>query len=485
MNTLYDIIGNLTKEEARHLKLFMCRTNDNEERKDIKLFDMVRKDYPEYDEDKIQKKLYEKDNDKNILYRLKNRLAEQIDQSLSIQYFEHSEENLCFHYINLSRLFYQKSNFEIAVQYLKKAEKKAKEAGSNELLDMIYGDYIKLSREIVSINPEMYIERRKENRNELSDLHRIDDVLAMLTYRIKVSQNFSKDRKLLELLQSTVNEFTHNKLKKSPQLRFKLYNAVSRILLQQGDYKSLEGYLLKTYKEFTKEKLFSRNNHETKLQMITYIINSLFKNGKISQSLEYAEILKAGMNEYDKILHDKYLFFYYNSLVINYSAIDKQRAVSILEEAKKEKSIQKLPVYSAFIYLNLAVFFFDLKEFKKGLKSLVHMKLQDDFKNLDEAFRLKINIAEVIIRYELNDFDAVEKNISGIKKDFSGLLKTSDYKTDVQLLSLLGKMIYSNNIFSDKKLLVGIKEIVNDKNNSSGTNVINYHTWLEEKFVKK
>jgi hypothetical protein len=481
MDIVYDIIGTMNKEEVRHLKLFMARTNNNAERKDIQLFDLVRKSYPEHDEEKIHAKLYDTETGKNVLYRLKNRLAEQIDQSLSLQYFENSESNLSFHYISLSRLFYSKHNLKIAIDYLKKAEKKAISTSNNELLDIIYGDFIKLSQEAVSLNPEVYIEKRRNNRKELSNLQQIDDVLAMLIYRIKVSQNFSKDYKLIEVLQKTIDEFTHSKLKKSPQLRFKIYNAVSRMLLQQADYKTLESYLLKTYKAFDKEKLFNQNNHDTKLQMITYVINSLFKNGKIAQSLEFAGILKKAMEEYGKMFYDKYLFYYYNSLVINYSETDKERAVAILEEAKSEKAIQKLPAYTAFIYLNLSVLFFDLKDFKKALKNLVYMKLQDDYRNLDESFRLKINIAELIIRFELNDFDAVEKNLLTLRKEFKDLLKTRGYEADNSFLIIIEKLISTLNVRTDKELLNSIQEIVNNKGNSMSSEVIDYRSWLSEK----
>lgn len=479
MNTVYEIIGSLNKEESRHLKLLMARTNDTSDRKDIRLFDQVRKAYPEFDEERILRQLYNASTDKNVLYRLKNRLAEQIDQSLSMQYFERSDESLALHYINLSRLFYQKRNFRIASSYLKKAEKKARSASSLELLDLIYSDYIRISQELVTINPEIYIEKRRSNRKELADIQQIDDVLAVLSHRIKVSQNFSKESKIVELLQNAIREFTDARLHKSTQLRFKIYNAVSRILLQQADYRSLETYLLKTYKQFTSEKLFNQANHDTKLQMITYIINTLFKNRKIQQSLEYAEVLKSAMSEHNKMLYDKYLFFYYNSLVINYSEIDKEKAVAILEEAKTLKSIQKLPVYTAFIYLNLSVLFFDLGQFKKSLKSLVHMKLQDDYKTLDEAFRLRINIAEIIIRYELKDTDMVEKLIADTKLVFGKLLGNADLTEEKKFLDVMSRMIYCTSITSDKKLLALAKQLT--AASTVKDNVIDFRAWLREK----
>src|SRR4029077_455363 len=139
-----------------------------------------------------------------------------------------------------------------------------------------------------------------------------DDILAVVSYKMKVTQNFSADENpVIPLLQKTLNTVSKDKeLRKSPQLRFKIYHAVSRILLQKREYKALEDYLLAIYKEFESEKLFAKNNHETKLQMIVFVVNTLFKNGKLKESLKYADKLKSAMEEYQRLFYDKYLFFY-------------------------------------------------------------------------------------------------------------------------------------------------------------------------------
>ena len=353
MNILPEVIGNMNKEEIRNFKLFINRTEKATERKDEVLFDFIRKQFPEYNEDKILKKLYNSE-DKNALYRLKNRLFEDIGKSLTLHYYDANEYNIILNYLFLSRLFQSKGQAPTAYYYLNKAFRKANESEHLDWLDIIYGEFIKLSHETLEINPEEYIQKRKDNRSKLNKVQEIDDILAALIYRIKVSQNFAKQNtEILDLLQKTVNDFAKSKdVKNSPVLRFKIYQSVSRILLQQQDYKSLEKYLLKTFDEFSKEKLFNKNNHDTKLQMLTYLINSLFKNQKIDLSLTYVNKLKSAMEEFNKQLYDKYLFYYYNSLVINYSVKNIDRAIEILHEAKDNASIKKLPVYNVFVYLN-------------------------------------------------------------------------------------------------------------------------------------
>ncbi len=122
MNIFNQVIGLMSKEEVRHLKLYLSRTNNHNERKDVQLFDIVRKKFPEYDEEKICLQLYNHD-DKNVLYRLKNRLLEDIGKSMSVHYFDNNAFAESQNYLALSRIYQQKRQFDIAFYYLKKPKK--------------------------------------------------------------------------------------------------------------------------------------------------------------------------------------------------------------------------------------------------------------------------------------------------------------------------------------------------------------------------
>src|SRR6185436_5465714 len=123
MKVLQQIIAMMNKEEVRHLKLFMGRTNAGEDRKDVELYDYIRQHNEEYDETKIQNKLYGS-RDKNALYRLKNRLLEDVGKSLMLQYIDESDFNQVVHQLLLARFFLSKSQSQVAFHYLSRAEKK-------------------------------------------------------------------------------------------------------------------------------------------------------------------------------------------------------------------------------------------------------------------------------------------------------------------------------------------------------------------------
>ncbi|MBL4592559.1 MAG: hypothetical protein JKX68_01945 [Flavobacteriales bacterium] len=477
MSELYNIISILNREESRNLKIFLNRTNASGNRKDVALFDFAKKLHPNINEDYIVNQLYDK-TDKNSFYRLKNRLQTDINKSLLLLNYNKTEYNSVINLMSLAKLFQQKGSYQIAFKQLKKAEIKAVKNEFFDLLDLIYSDLIRLSHESVEFNPIEYIEKRKDNHKSLHVLQEIDDVLAALIYRVKISQNFSTHNyQFTEILQKTINDYVDSdEVKKSAKLRFKIYHSISRILLQQNDFKSLEEYLQKTYYEFLEEKLFDKSNHETKLQMLTYLANSLFKNDKIKESLEKAEELYEAMQEHNRLLHDKYLFYYYNSLVINYQVTDKQKAIEVLLEAKTKKAIQQLPMFIVFIYLNLAVFYFDLKDFVAARKNLAKLKREDSFNSLDAVFRLKINVTELQTFYEIGDIDLFDYQLNIVLKDFKTLLKKKEYQRENLFIKILSKM-------DDVTVSKEVEEFLTlyTDEGAADNDIINYSEWLKSK----
>jgi hypothetical protein len=481
MNTLQQIIASMNKEEVRHLKLFMGRTNSGSDRKDIELFDYIRQRPEDYDEDKIQAKLYGT-GDKNALYRLKNRLLDDVAKSLALQYSDESDFNQVAMFLQLARHFLAGSQFQLALHYLAKAEKRAISVENHELLDLIYSEYIRYSQETLGVNPSEYIRKRRENREDLARLQEIDDILAEVVYKVRTTQNFTgQDYRIIENLRKRVSGLGLKKAtSKSIQLRFKVYHSLSRILLQKHDFVSLEKYLLDTLAEFTKEKLFNRNTHDTRLQMLTYLANAQFKNMKMEESLATAAKLKSAMAEFGGLLHDKYLFFYYNILVINYSTKDRDKAIEVLNEIKENAVIMKQPHYHVFIYLNLTVLNFDNQNYKQSLRSLVRLTMEEGYGNLDVNLRMKIAVAELIIRYELKDEEFLEKRIEQVKKEFSVQLKSREGKRHQEMLNLLSEFATAENILRNKLLQKKIRSFLDKQQNTVG-DLINYNTWLSTK----
>ncbi|HEX5003624.1 MAG TPA: hypothetical protein VFW78_14115 [Bacteroidia bacterium] len=477
------IISRMSKDEARFFKLYMTRMETGE-RKDLLLFDYIRKNGASYNDDLIFTKLYGK-GDKNAYYRLRNRLMTGLNKSLLLQHWDEDDLLQLFQLYSLSGFYAARNELRLAVYFLRKSESKAVKSERYGLLDLIYSEFIRLSGEIPGINPEDYINKRRENQEKITQLRAIDDVVAVLAYRLKYTQNFAKgDQSVISLLEDTVNDYSNDPgLRNSPLFRMRSYAAISQILLQKRDYAALESFLLKTFKDFTKKGFFNKNNHDTQLQMLTYIVNSLFKNNKLRESLKYTELLHNAMEEYNKVLYDKYLFFYYNSLVINYSKLDKHKAISILEQLLEQKKLTGNPFYEIFIYLNLAVLHFDLHSFRESIRYISRLYLLDSYKNADEALQLKIAVSELIVRYELRDLDYLDYRTGRLRKDFRALLKTDEFLKEKDFLTVLTIMANSTGDLKEKQIRKKITTFIDSytKAEESDNEILNYSAWLKDK----
>lgn len=486
MDILNTIVEVMTKEEVRNLKLWLNSTNASDERKDIQLFDYLRHSTDKFNEDFIVKKLYG-DGDKNSYYRLKNRLMEDIGYNLSLLHFTKNDTNNQFLYLGLYNIFTQRNQPTIAAYYLKKAEKRALQSENFELLDIIYASFIRLSSDLTEVNPEDYIKKRKENAVKLNRLRETDQALAAVTYRLKLSQNFGKkDTGLLKLLDTTIKEFTADEsIKKSKSFQTRIYRAVSQLLLQSHNFVELEKFVTDTYSRFVQEKWFDKEDTELKVQMLIYIINSTFKNSKFTESLDFTSTLDDVLQQSPPFLRDKFIFFYYNSLVLNHGFGLKQsgKALNYLVDFEKLMAGKKNNYYDAFILLNKSKLYFQLGKTNDAIRNLYRFFTTDSYKKADESFKLKISVAECIMQYESGDLESCKNRIEQVQKQFKALLDNPNFKRDGKLLKLIGKMTASAMVKTDKLLIKSIKSFIKEpiERSEEDTEFYSYRLWLTHK----
>ncbi len=480
MNILQSMIQSLQKEEQRFFKIYISRVNHGEDRKDIALFDMYKEQKELFDEEVASNILYGK-KDKNSYYRLKNRLQTELNKSLILQHIEDDEFKIQFYY-SLYKLFEIKKNKELSSYYLKQLEKTATQSDDFQWLDIIYSEAINFSLKDTEINPLEYIKKRADNNDKLSRLREMDQVLAAVSYQLKISQNYSKKKKdIFALLESMISKYSADAtLKKDAVFTIKLYRAVSLILMQKEDYTGLRDYSEKIYTEAIKQKLFNKSNHDSKLQMLTFLVNALFKLKDHKNSLLYAEELRKSMLEHNHLLEKKYEFFYNNALVINYSVIDMDKALTVLLKMKGNIDAKNITFYDIFTYINLALCYYKKKNYDDAIKQLITMKTLDVFKNGDIHLRLKIDVAEQIIRYELSDFEIIEYRMNQMKREFKTLLTTKEAKRENEMIKLILLMSKSPNYATQKK----IKDLAQSicKIDTDIEEFIEYNEWIQQKF---
>ncbi len=427
MDILNQIIAAMEKEELRSFSLISRKSHDSEDRKDKALFDYIRRSGKKYNERKILKKLYPQ-GEKNSFYRLKNRLLIMVGKSMLQLHWENEEALFGFHQLSLAILFRKRQMWEPSEYYLKKAKIRAIETGDLELLDMVLGEFIQLSYNLSSINPEEIIAEREENRNTQSRLREMDNIIAVMTWRIRFSGNLSgESQELSPMMEKTIQEFSGDtKLTSNIQFRTRLYQALSKQLIQTHQYVSLETYVKESYDSFMKMEIFSRKNHDLKLQVLTTLLNALLKNKKWDEALKWSEDLHMAMQEFGNLYFDRYLIFYYNSLASIWSKKDISKSVQILEELLKFPVVTQNPLNTLFTTLNLAVIYFGSKKPAMSLKYLVQMHLLDAWKETDNRFRMQVALFELMPTWEQNEEETLDYKCKMLVQQFGEILDSQE-----------------------------------------------------------
>ncbi|MDB3926660.1 hypothetical protein N9358_00920 [Flavobacteriales bacterium] len=485
MNTLYELIHSMNKEELRTFKLLSNRIKTPNVRKEFLLLSYYKRKGKEYDEEKISKKLY--GDNKNAFYRLKNRLLSNIINSLTFQHINKDNDLSTFKLILIGKKLKEKGLYALCYTIFQLAEKKAEKLELFELLNLVYLEIIKLSYERSEINVELYLAKRKKNNKKLVQLNEIDDVLAMVNYKMKKGQNYSDvNQKTINLLEKTINDYSLNpEIIKSATLKVKIIQSISKLLLQKRLYIELEAFLKQSYKDCIDSNVFTKKTHEVKLQILTYLTNCLFKNKKYEESISNTLELRKAIDEHDGLLYNKYIFYYYNGLVINYSSTDKEKAVEVLLQAKNDDAIKAFDYHYFFVCSNLALQYFDQKKYKPAIKNLSRIIQHKNFLNFDLSFQIKIIAAELIIRYEIGDFDMLEMRIKSIKNRFKTLLSKDSFSREKILIKIISKLIYvqridlNENLQNDINLLLSIMPV----EEADESDIINYNRWLSENIL--
>lgn len=488
MDVLNKIIASLNKEDIRSYKLFSSRVEVSSDRKDWELFDYIKSSAAHYNEALIHERLY-KNNPKNSFYRLKNRLLEELGKSILVQNFE-VDEVYAIQLITLARIFFRKGAYEVVYYYLKKAENECSQNESYELLDVIYGEYIKLSTELPAVNPELILEKRQANFRRIQSVRQIDDLLAIINYRFRYTQNFqSSSDPIMNVLEQILADYKiDEELKKSPAFKIKMHTAISKLILQKHDYKRAEAYFLSTYEAFLTEGIFTKGNHNIKLQLLTYIVNCLNKNQKVEEALAFLEKLKEAMEEYDKLLYDKYLIFYQQNRVYSYGIIAPDKAIEILEEMKSNLTKDSQVFYDVFVYLNLGIRYFIKKDFKKAIKNISQLNLLEVYKSADVQLRFKIAVFELVLRSEVGDMEVFEYRIQQISKEFVDLFKKKENYVSNKLVSILKLLSQHADLKSNPKAKEAINELLEREKefeSNQPSELVNYFTWLKNKIKKR
>lgn len=482
MNVLFEIISHIDKRAIAYLDK---KLKSEFAHKDTILYKIfleyrLRIGKTAIDDHDIRKKVYAgKSSGESSYYRMKNRLVDLINIYLNdLELSNHNTADVS-NYINLYKVFYNKGIYRLSKYYLERAEKQAEASEQLEYLDIIYGLFIQLGKETLYEDPAVYIEKRKHNSQLLAKFRQIDDILAAISYRLKITQNLGEKLNISKEVDKTIHKFSADKeLLNSPQFKIKMYKTISQIFIQQKKFIELERYLTDTYNDFDKHKLFNKNTHDTKIEMLIYIINTQLSLRKHTQALSFSEKLNNALLQYDRILFKKYIYFYYQVKVAAYSVIDPDKAIEVINEIINDKSIITNPYYSLLNYSNLAYLYYTKGNHPQVIKNLNKIFVHEFYDKADLSLKVPLLMLELIARIDMGDYDSFETKLQLLKSHLKNEWKAFDGPEKI-LLPFVETIGTDPEYLKNKKLKDKVVEFI--QSGTGDTELINYNRWLTQR----
>lgn len=466
MNKIVSLLHFLNKNEQKSLYKYITRSNDNS--KMVTIFHGLKQ---RKEDRKIQKQL---GININLYRRLKSAVVKEIFKGINILYYDFDKVNEGLHLYLLGRIMKEKNQPHLAEYFFKKAEKHMTYATAS-LRYLLYAEWLDLSIQWLFENPDDIIQKREAALEQLKTEATIDAKASRLLYSIKVSQNFSTDKKLINEMEQTLQTIRKTTLN-TPAVRWKFYDTVSRILLQKKDYKAIIQITRQTIQEFQKKQWFTRDTHEYKLKMLINLINSYFLTHHFDRSLETLAQLEKSLREYKNLYYARYCFFFYNGMVMNYSITDKHKAVKILLDALNDRAFRATPENILYANLHLAVQYFDLMEYKKAITHLVKTVQHPSFDKLDRAFQIKIIMLEIILRYHQEDEEYCESLIQKVLRMSKKIKQKGNIMNDLLICNMIHQLLHEKTV--NKKEI--IQTLHDNHEKYQVQDLIKYDEWVEK-----
>ncbi len=487
MDKLQEIINTLSEDDKKEFRIFINRQKSKKERKDLDLFELI---CQQIDSKQIQTKLYKTPN-KVAYHTLRKRLLKHLTDFIVLKQIDGdtTASSSITGLITLSSYLLKNQSTELAWRFLLKAEQSAIDNEQYELLNNIYHLQIgSCDHEFAPDINEIY--KKWKNNKELVDENE----------RINIAYNFIK-RELNEVIlkgeDKNVNELVEGLLVKyglddtvfkRPEILYKVLELTRKVKFSKKDFYIFEPYVISLYNELSKHG-FSKKNHYYKINILYMIAHSLYRNRKFSESSTYLEEMLNAMTEYNKSYFQQFYPKYIMLLAANNSFSNKnEKSISLLESIQP-KILNKLSTEEQLnIKINLAIYLGYNEDYKKCNFILQTLNHTDNWliKKMGIEWVLKKSMIEIMIQYELENYEIALNRIRSFERNFSDLFNHPLYSRANQFMQTIKKIITNPLIIRDKSFITEvISTLVKTPSEQEDLQAMTFYSWLKSKMQNK
>lgn len=445
MDSIYQIISTFTTDDIKSFRAFINRQKKLHNRKDLALFNLLLQQ-PHSKPKNIVATLYNERNTE-AYHALRKSLLRHIMDFLVLKQFDEdvSSQSAVTGIIGLSRYLFENKKDILAWQYLRKAESLAQNNDYFDQLNVIYMLQVEHAQKDGAAPINEILVKYKSNKT-LADLNdKIALALGIVKHQLNETRLSGNVIDFEQIVNSVIDEYDiRESFYGKPKLFFQFMAIFRSAVVAGKEYFSFEPFLIKNYKKFLKTTQFQPKDNLYKAGLLYMIAHTLYRNKKFKDSLEYLDQLKECIESGGKALNVQYL----NKLIL-LSAANKfflgvhDEAISILELTL---SIDKA-IFSQEDILNtqLNLCFYHLFANQPSRANQVYQSFFHSNKwcekLMGKEWVLKKDLVEVIIQYELENYDLSQNRIHSIEKSYRQFMQQSRYERVKVFVGFISQII--------------------------------------------
>lgn len=484
MDELRQIISSFSEAERKEFRQFIQRNRFRESRKDLDLFDLIAKQSDAYEE------IYSDKKSRNAYHSLRKRLVQHLHDFIYVKgtVRDDSYESSIDRNLTLVKSLFDHQLEPLAWKYLLRTEAMAEKADLNQQLVLIY------DLEIIHYNPKFLtssLDKLIAKRNKASQFAQEEERMRIVGSLVK--REFQKvkieglDLDLQKVIDRLLVRFDlDDTIFNRSRFLYDFVVLTRNVVLAEKNFFSFEPFVLRSYKRLEKSGFFDNHNNEH-LTSIYFVCHTLYRNRKFNEALEFLEIMYQKLQTVNKglqsLFNPRYLML--RAACKNFSG-ELRDSISILETLLQSDIKSNSEILNS--KLNLAIYYFQLKDFKAANKILLNLGHTDKWceKIMGVEWRLKKNLIEVFFQYELQKHDLAYDRILSIERSHRDLLKTRRYERVGVFLKLIKELIDNPDQVHSPAFFERVENsFVWIDIEQEDLQAVSYYAWLKSKMQKR
>ena len=489
MDELHQIVHSFSATEQREFRQFIQRNRYKNARRDLDLFNSV-VNTTDRQSKNVYAEIYQGARSRNAYHSLRKRLVKHLHDFIYIKRTESddSPKSEISKNITLALALFDQQLEPLAWKYLRRAEDLAEEGELSQQLVQIYDLQIKhYNQQHVDRSIDKLVARRLKAAKFAEEEDRLQIIGSLVKQELDKVKMEGKETDLQKIIDRLFVRFDmDDAIFNRPRLLYDFVLLTRNVVLAEKRFYSFESFVLNSYNRVAKAGFFENKSAEH-LTMLYIVSHTLYRNRKFDAAIDYLSEMDGMMRVVSKGLVNRFNARCYmmHAACTNFSGRLKE-SIAILESLLESGIKSNQDQLNA--KLNLSIYYFQLKDYRRAHRTLVSIGHTDRWceKTMGVEWLLKKNLIEVFFLYELGKTDIAYDRIAYLERSNKELFKTKKYQRVSVFLKLIRQII-------DHPADVNSPEFLDRVENSfvwvniaeEDLQAVSYYAWLKSKMQRR